>query len=85
MRDIWEQMVANGKETRVSFAQFWRIWRSDYPHLKFRVTSSHAMCAVCTRHKLLIKEMGHHLKARAAQRELYNQHLRNQYADRCAY
>lgn len=86
MRDIWEQMVALEKGMKpVSFAQFWRVWKAEYPHLKFRSTSSHAICAVCTRHKMLLKEMGHHLRARSAQRELYNQHLHNQYRDRAEY
>lgn len=66
MRDIWEQMVALEKGMKpVSFAQFWRVWKAEYPHLKFRSTSSHAICAVCTRHKMLLKEMGHHLRARS--------------------
>ena len=85
MRDLWEQMVASENDNKASFAQFWRIWKAEYPHMKFRATSSHAMCSVCLRHKLLIKEMGHHLRARTAQRDLYNIHLRKQYQDRCVY
>ena len=85
MRDVWEQMSAVDKDAKVSFAQFWRVWKSEYPHLKFRTASSHALCSVCLRHKLLIKEMGHHLRARKAQRELFNTHLQRQYADRQEY
>ncbi|CAL1136877.1 unnamed protein product [Cladocopium goreaui] len=87
MRDMWEQMNASDKEqNKVSFAQFWRIWKAEYPHLKFRASSSHSLCSnICLRHKLLIREMGHHLKARNAQRELFNFHLQRQYADRCEY
>lgn len=85
MRDLWEQMNAVDKDKPVSFAQFWRMWKSEFPNMKFRAASSHALCAVCLRHKMLIKEMSNHLKARAAQRELYNTHLQKQYNDRCEY
>ena len=84
MRDMWEQMLSS-EGIKVSFPQFWRIWKSEYPHLKFRASSSHALCAVCLRHKLLIRELGHHLKARSAQRDLFNAHLQHQYSDRCQY
>ena len=86
MRDIWEQMAASDKEqNKVSFAQFWRIWKAEYPHLKFRASSSHSLCSICLRHKILIREMGGHLKARNAQRDLFNLHLQRQYSDRCEY
>ena len=82
-RDLWEQMVATGD--KVSFSQFWRVWRSEFPHLKFRQHSTHSMCAVCARHKLLMKELSQHLRARQRQHELYVAHLRHQYQDRCVY
>ena len=82
-RDIWEQMIATGE--KVSFPQFWRVWRAEFNHLKFRQHSTHSTCAVCTRHKLLIKEMSQHLRARQRQHQLYVEHLRHQYQDRCVY
>eukprot|EP00435_Cladocopium_sp_Y103_P026856 s1526_g6.t1 len=85
MRDVWEQMNATDPDQSVSFAQFWRVWKAEYSHMKFRATSSHALCSICLRHKLLIREMSHHLKARNAQRSLFNLHLQRQYADRCEY
>ncbi len=53
--------------------------------MKFRAVSSHALCSVCLRHKMLIKDFGHHLKARACQKEHYIRHLENQFKDRCVY
>ena len=85
-RELYDQMCsADGGSNKVSFVQFWRVFRKDFPHLKFRQHSTHSMCSVCARHKLLIREMSHHLKARRKQHELYVQHLQHQYQDRCIY
>lgn len=86
MLDIYELMKASEPGVQpVGFATFWRTWRSEFSHLKFRPMSSHSCCSICLKHKLLMKEMSHHVRARIAQRELYARHLQNQYLDRVAY
>ena len=85
MFDVWQQMKASNPSCSVSFPQFWRIWKAEYPHMKFRAHSSHALCSVCVRHKCLIKEFSNHLKAQAAQQEHYIRHLESQFRDRCSY
>ena len=85
-RELYDQMCsADGESNKVSFVQFWRVFRKDFPHLKFRQHSTHSTCSVCTRHKLLIREMSHHLAARRKQHDLYIAHLQHQYQDRCLY
>ena len=85
MYDVFQQMRASHPQCTASFPQFWRIWRQEYPHMKFRAQSSHALCSVCVKHKMLIKDFGHHLKARAAQQQYYLDHLDAQFRDRCIY
>jgi len=83
---MYDQMCsADGESNKVSFVQFWRVFRKDFPLLKFRQHSTSSTCSVCTRHKLLIREMSHHLAARRKQHELYIHHLQHQYQDRCLY
>ena len=84
MKDIWEQFRLSGGHD-VSFTSFWRTWRQNYPNLKFRSYSSHAICSECIHHKLLIKDLSHHIRARNAQQQLYVRHLDNQYQDRISY
>ncbi|CAK8993643.1 FO synthase subunit 1, partial [Durusdinium trenchii] len=50
MKDIWEQFRLSGGHD-VSFTSFWRTWRQNYPNLKFRSYSSHAICSECIHHK----------------------------------
>ena len=92
MKDYYEQFLATEKmlniesSQQVAFSTFWRVWYQDFGEiLQFRPTSSHAICATCVRHKLLIKSMSSHLRARQAQVELFASHLRSQYADRITY
>ena len=86
IRDYWEQMnAAESSDARVAFSTFWRVWYEEFSFLKFRSQSSHAMCSTCVQHRLLIREMSGHLKARQQQMSLYASHLRLQYADRTEY
>ena len=90
MVDIYDQMKAADSANSstlppVSFSCFWRTWCQPFPHLRIRPTSSHSMCGECSRYKALLKDLAHHLKARAAQRELYMKHLEAQYKDRVCY
>ena len=85
MLDVYHQMKASDPDCTVSFAQFWRVWRQEYSHMKFRARSTHAICSVCLRYKFLIKDFGHHLRARAVQQQHYLRHLEDQFKDRCAY
>ena len=67
--------------------QFWasKVWVRDFPFLKFRASSQHALCSVCLRHKYLIKGLGGHLNARRKQTQLLTRHLQSQYSDRMNY
>ena len=86
MLDYYDQMkIAEEGLTPVSFACFWRTWLREFPHLKFRSESSHAMCTVCLRHKLLLRQFASHLRARESQKRMYIDHLKAQFADRGVY
>lgn len=43
------------------------------------------MCHVCLLHKLMMRDLAHHLLARESQRRLYVRHLEAQYLDRTNY
>ena len=92
IREYYDQFLAtdagsvssNGK--KIAFSTFWRIWYADFGAiLQFRPTSSHAMCATCARHKILIRSMAGHLRARQKQVEHFANHLKSQYQDRLVY
>lgn len=87
MVDVYDQMRASESHALkpVSFACFWRTWCSEFPHLHIRSSSSHSMCAECSQYKSLLRDLAHHLRARAAQESLYLAHLASQYADRLQY
>lgn len=87
MMDYFEQYKAmlHDSDECVSFATFWRTWCSEYSHMKFRTTSSHSVCTICTRHKLLIREFCGHVAARQKQQQLLSKHLREQFLDRSLY
>ncbi|CAK9069137.1 unnamed protein product, partial [Durusdinium trenchii] len=86
MMDYYELMKAAEPDLPpVSFSSFWRTWKSEFTHLKFRAASSHAVCAICLKHKMWIQEMSGHARARTKQRELYSKHLQSQYMDRVEY
>ena len=85
---IAEKTFACGSDDRkpVAFSTFWRVWYQDFGEIMvFRPVSSHAVCGTCVRHKMLIKGMAGHLRARQAQIELFSAHLQSQYNDRLAY
>ena len=67
----------------VSFNTFISVWKKDFPNLQFRGKRQHAICATCTRHRLLIKALP--VTARLKQRLLYERHLADQYHDRQQY
>ena len=84
MRDYWETMQSSG-HGNASFKTFWEVWHVEFPHLRFRPTSSHAQCSTCLHHKLLIRELCHHVAARRKQSNLLVEHLAAQYRDRLSY
>ena len=53
--------------------------------LFIRPRSQHAACTECVRHKVIIHKLRKNTGARRAQLQLYQAHLRRQYADRCVY
>ena len=67
----------------VSFNTFISVWKKDFPNLQFRGKRQHAICATCTRDRLLIKALP--VTARLKQRLLYERHLADQYHDRQQY
>lgn len=87
IRDYYEQFKAGmGDDQKVpAFSTFWRVWLQEYPFMKFRPRSNHAECATCIRHKLLIRALTGHMKARQLQVQNYAAHLRSQYQDRLRY
>ena len=85
MSEYWEQFCNSEGAVIVSFPVFWRVWRTEFAHLRFRPTSSHAQCASCLHHKLLLRELSPWIHARKRQAALYNAHLLHQYRDRQIY
>ena len=80
----WKQYLALGN-VRCSFSTFVDVWRKNFPHMRFRGSQQHAVCSVCTKHKLLIRCLGNNIRAQNKQRLLYERHLSAQYADRQCY
>ena len=64
---------------------FWRTWKIEFPHLRFRAVSSHAQCSTCVHHRVLLRELAPYLYARRRQAELFHSHLMAQYRDRQVY
>lgn len=88
LKDFWGQMVASEAESGqspVAFSTFWRVWYQEFSFLRFRSQTSHSICSTCVQHRLLIREMSGHLKARQEQQRLHASHLQMQYADRICY
>ena len=85
MKDYWEQFHAHDNQGSVAFSTFWRVWRSEFGHLRFRRVSSHAQCSTCLHHRLLLRELSPYVVARKRQAQLYNLHLLSQYRDRQVY
>jgi hypothetical protein len=71
---------------KVGFKLFWRVWVQHYSKLlAFRPHMMHSVCAVCVKHRLLLRELSHDIRARVKQRMLYDRHLAMQFADRQSY
>ena len=85
MREYWEQFQQLEALGQVSFSLFWKVWKTEFAHLKFRGTSSHAVCSTCLHHKMLLKELSPYLYARKQQAVLFHAHLVAQYRDRQVY
>lgn len=86
MRDYYDQFRSLDEvENQVSFKTFWKCWKVEFPHLRFRPVSSHSQCSECVHHKLMLRELGHFLVAKRKQAELYRTHLYSQYRDRMTY
>ena len=86
MRDYWEAMRAFDERELVSFKCFWATWLKEFPHLKFRPTTSHSQCSIRLHHKLLIRELTNlFVAARQRQSQLLCEHLMSQYCDRQVY
>ena len=63
-----------------------QVWSQSYANkLALREETQHAQCAVCTRHKLLIKRLAGDRRLRASQVAEYGKHLKMQYSDRTEY
>ncbi|CAK9054939.1 FO synthase subunit 1, partial [Durusdinium trenchii] len=85
MKDYYEQMIASHPRESISFSSFWRVWRQEFANMRFRPSSSHALCSTCLRHKLLIRDMHQYLFARQQQHAFFQAHLKSQYLDRVQY
>lgn len=85
MKEYWEQFQAHDGQSPVAFSTFWRVWRTEFGHLRFRRESSHAACSSCLHHRLLLRELSPYVVARKRQAQLYHTHLLAQYRDRQVY
>eukprot|EP00438_Fugacium_kawagutii_P021571 Skav212155 [mRNA] locus=scaffold754:104394:116972:+ [translate_table: standard] len=86
MRDYFEQFRALDEVGHnVSFSTFWRCWKTEFQHLRFRPVSSHSQCSQCVHHKMMLRELGTFLLAKKRQGDLYRAHLMAQYRDRQIY
>ena len=85
MQDYYEQYKCMEGHQAASFSTFWRTWRTEFEHLRFRPVSSHAQCSVCLHHRVLLRELAPYLYARQHQAKLYHAHLMMQYRDRLVY
>ena len=86
MRDYFDQFRALDEvDNCISFKTFWKCWKVEFPHLRFRPVSSHSQCNECVHHKLMLRELGHFLLAKKQQSDLYRAHLLAQYRDRQEY
>ena len=85
MKDHWEAMASFDPLGKVSFGCFWSTWIREFPHLRFRSTTSHTQCSQCLHYKLLIRGLTNHMAARQRQSQLLVDHLMAQYRDRQAY
>ena len=83
MQEYYEQFKAI--DGYVAFATFWRVWRVEFDHLKFRGVTSHAQCSTCLHHRALLKELAPYFYARQKQAEHFHRHLMHQYRDRQVY
>ena len=62
------------------------VWSQSFGNLLgIRQSTQHSHCAICLRHKMLIKKLSSDGKARQLQLALYKKHLSCQYADRTVY
>ncbi|CAE7359672.1 unnamed protein product [Symbiodinium sp. CCMP2592] len=86
MIHYWGQYkLQAGVQPPASFVTFWRVWLSLFPFMKFRASTSHAVCSECLLHQSLIQSYSRHIAARCAQQHLLEAHLRSQYLDRVQY
>lgn len=85
--DLWRQ-YCEVHQTQVSFKLFWTVFHTHFANrlLQFRPSSGmHSVCAVCIKHKLLLRQLAADATSRLKQRALYDRHLASQYADRQHY
>lgn len=62
------------------------VWSQSFGNsLGIRQSTQHSHCAVCMRHKMLIKKLASDSRARQLQLALYQKHLTCQYNDRACY
>jgi hypothetical protein len=86
IREQWGQYNDLNSGSQVSYRFFWSIWGEHFSgKLDFRGSFQHAVCAVCIKHKLLLREFANDLESRISQRRLYDAHLTSQYQDRRVY
>ena len=75
MSEYYEQFKGMEGTQSASFAVFWRTWRVEFGHLRFRPVSSHSQCSSCLHHKILLRELCPYIHARQHQAALYHAHL----------
>lgn len=84
--ELWRQYTAVTAGPAAGFRLFWEVFHNECKGLlAFRGTGMHSVCSVCTKHKLLLKQLAGDSCARLRQRALYDRHLAMQYEDRKVY
>jgi hypothetical protein len=82
--DLWKQFEAT--RGSCSLKLFRSVFVASFTkRLGFRSGFTHAVCAICTKHKLLIQSLAKDQHGLIKQRLMYERHLRDQYRDREVY
>ena len=85
MFDVYAQFL-DTSGLKCAWSTFHRCWKQNFKRkLVFRDKYVFSVCGECVRHKMLIRHLAHDANERLKQRQLYEQHLRQQMKDRHLY
>ena len=82
VHDLWKQFCAS-QAVKCSWYTFYDEFVKSFRHiLKFRGYRQHAICSVCTRHKLFMKQFATDIVKRNQQARYFYEHIAAQQKDR---